>query len=166
MTFKEGQGRKIPKRDGERVPDTRGSIWERPFACRFQVCFGNPEQPHWCRTERTRGLICWKQWWQVVWKRSIELKESKDCNFELNSKCDWKPVKLLQEGRNMIRLQLTEDKASRIVLNKLEPVQLFGRDTKKNWVAIIKTGRDAGMDKSGHSSIRKTVSNWRQLFEG
>ena len=60
------------------------------------------------------------------------MRESQNGQFVLNTKFQRQPVKLSEDGCNMLVLSLFSDETSRTVLNSLKTIYLIRSDTSQS----------------------------------
>ena len=72
---------------------------------------------------------------------------------ESGSEFDWEPVKLLENGGDVVKGTGSGHDAGCWVLDKLNFMEIFIGETKKKWVAVIKTGGDEAVNQDG-SGVR------------
>lgn len=79
-------------------------------------------------------------------------------NFEIDSKFDREPVKLLKNRSNVVRSGDFTDNSGSRVLDQLELIERFMRETKKKRITVINTGGDKAVYKNrgGLNSERRT----------
>ena len=88
-----------------------------------------------------------------IWRKStLEMTESQNSQFVLNMKFQRQPVKLSEDGCNMLLLSLFSDEMGRTVLNSLKTIYLIRSDTSQSWITKIKT--------RGNNRINKTSSRF------
>ena len=67
-----------------------------------------------------------------IWRKStLEMTESKNSQFVLNTKFQRQPVKLSEDGCNMIMLSLFSNETGGTVLNSLKTIYLIRSDTSQ-----------------------------------
>ena len=70
-------------------------------------------------------------------------------DFEDGSEFDREPVELLENGGNVVKRGGSSDDAGCWVLDRLKFMKVFMGDTKRKWVAVIKTGGDEAVNQEG-----------------
>ena len=67
-----------------------------------------------------------------IWRKStLEMTESQNSQFVLKTKLQRQPVKLSEDGCNMLVLSLYSDETGRTVLNSLKTIYLIRSDTSQ-----------------------------------
>ena len=66
-----------------------------------------------------------------IWKNTLEMTESQNSQFVLNKEFQRQPVKLSEDGCNMLMLSLFSDEMGRTVLNYLKTIYLIRSDTSQ-----------------------------------
>ena len=77
--------------------------------------------------ETTGWLIDGKGRREIRWKRLVKetISLCQHCKFELNAVFDGQPMKLKEEGCDMVALAFTKDKTGCTVLDTLKAVELI-----------------------------------------
>ena len=142
----------VTKTAWKRVPNSRGSKMKWPFTGWLKVNPGNFEQFFRRWAKNTRRLINVQNRGQIWRKSTLEMTESQNGQFVLNTKFQRQPVKLSENGCNMLVLSLFSDETGWTVLNFLKKSYLIRSDTSQCWITKIKTW--------GNNRINKTSSRF------
>ena len=136
----------------KRVPNSWGSKMNWAFTGWLKVNPGNSEQFFRRWAKNTRWLINMQNRGQIWRKTTLEVTESQNSQFVLNTKFKRQPVKLSEDGCNILVLSLFSDETGGTVLNSLKTVYLIKSDTSQCWITKIKT--------RGNNRINKTSSRF------
>ena len=74
---------------------------------------------------------------EVGWERAVEVTERKGGNLILNTGGNGEPVKIFEQGCDVVPLALLEDKTGGTVLDSLESLQLQFGKTRQDTVAVV-----------------------------
>ena len=94
----------------------------------------------------------------------MECFEGEKKDFEVYAVGDRKPVKVLEDGSDMIVGVGVSEQAGGGVLDILEFIEGFGREAIENAVAVIKSGSDECVDKSFSSREGKGGTKTGNVF--
>ena len=137
---------------GSEFQTVRGSKMKWAFTSWLKVNPGNFEQFFRRWTKNTQWLINVQNRGQIWRKSTLEMTESQNSQFVLNTKFQRQPVKLSEDGCNMLVLSRFSDETGRTVLNSLKMIYLIRSDTSQSWITKIKT--------RGNNRINKTSSRF------
>ena len=116
------------------VPNSRGGKMKRAFTGWLKVNLGNFR-----RWSKNAWLIIVQNRRQIWTKSTLEVTENQNSQFVLNTKFQRQPVKLSEDGCNMLMLSLFSDESGGTVLNSLKTIYLIRSDTSQGWITKIKT---------------------------
>ena len=142
----------VTKTAEKRVPNSRAANWNERSPADLRLTRGilsNFSEDG----RRTRGWLINVQNNEQIWRKStLEMTESQNSQFVLNTKFQRHPVKLSEDGCNTLVLSLFSDETGGTVLNSLKTIYLIRSDTSQSWIAKIKT--------RGNNRINKTSSRF------
>lgn len=104
------------------------------------------------------GVAMWTR--SDGWKARLWMALKAYNNFEVDSDFDQEPVKLLEDGHDVVKGGGCGNTSSCRVLDQLELVEGFVRGTNEELVTI-NTGGDETLDQDGRCGVK---DRWRQLM--
>ena len=142
----------VTKTAWKQVLNIRGSQMKWAFTGWLKVNPGNFEQFFRRWAKNTWWLIIVQNRGQIWRKSTLEMMESQNSQFVLNGKFQRQPVKLSEDGCNMLVLSFFSDETGGTVLNSLKTIYSIRSDTSQGWITKIKT--------RGNNRIYKTSSRF------
>ena len=121
---------------------------------------GNFEQFFRRWAKNTQRLINMQNRGQIWRKSTLEMTESQNSQFVLNTKLQRQPVKLSEHGCNMLMLSLFSDETGRTVLNSLKTIYLIRSDTSQCRITKIKTRGNNRINKTSSRFFSQARYNW------
>ena len=83
---------------------------------------------------------------QILWRQTIHRFVRQNCQLEFNALSHWQPVKLLQNGCDVLTTSGTSNKTCCSILYGLETPEQIVRDAEQQRVTVVKTRRDQCVD--------------------
>jgi hypothetical protein len=142
------------------VPGGWGLVGEGALAVGFGACCRNSKETGICRgPKRARGGIDLEKIREICWTGLIKISKAECGDLILNSLLNRKPVKGLKERSYMVIFGRAKDETGGMILHTLKPIDDVVGGTRKEGVAIIKTGKNKGTEQSFGGILSEEVTD-------
>ena len=144
-------------RVGEFIPRVRTEMGDSTVPLELFLSFWNPKGVDVSRGTQWIGREVKAKEIRQVQRGSIwDNIKAQGENFVINSLSNWKPVQFSQKWWNMCVFGGFENESSRTTLNPLNFANQLFRNSRQQWVTVIKAWRNQGCHKG---LVASTVGN-------
>ena len=96
----------------------------------------------------------------IWWRRTDDAVAHQDADFKFRATLDWKPVKLITNGRRDVgKFWDVENESRRSIEDRLQTVQPASRNAAEDAVAIVDPIADESARECEQGSLRQAVPN-------